>query len=250
MMIRAAYLIRRPVMWQVERTCCDQPSTHFPNSLRNNGQQTCFCLCVVECMFEGQCITIGRTVFKLQCFYFCNKLHLGCNKRNSRTAKRIQHISWYSKGIPVLRATKDPPDTASSFSLTVKRYRLLSGIRISNRQEIFQEFRDQQANHIFLCVTHVTRPCFASVSFWFSTQWFALSAHRWWQKQKGATIAAEILDPVANQWVTKHILRRCTGWVGGWVAARWQRCLLMRIKSGEEERGGSGGVTGNEGICL
>lgn len=183
MRIRAAYLIRRPIMWQVERTYCDQPSTHFPNSLRNSGQQTCFCLCVVGCMFEGQCIAIGCTVFKLQCFYFCNKLHLGYNKMNSRTAK-IQQIPWYSKGIPVLRATKDPPDTESLFSLTVKKYRLLSGIRISNRQEIFQEFRSQQVNHIFLCVTHVTRPYFASVSFWFSTQWFALSDHWWWQKQK------------------------------------------------------------------
>lgn len=149
----------------MERTSCDQPSTHFANSVRNTGRQTCFCLCVAEWTFEGQCVTIGCTVFRLQCFYFCNKLHLGCNKMNSRTAKRTQQIPRYSKGIPVLRATKDPPDTESLFSLTVKRYRLLSGIHISNRQEIFQEFREQQVNRIFLCVTHVTRPCFASVSF-------------------------------------------------------------------------------------
>lgn len=52
-----------------------------------------------------------------------------------------------------------------------------------------------------------------------------------------------LLCPVTNQRVTKHTLRRWTGWEGGRVAARWQRCLLMKIKSGEEEWGvgGEGG---------
>lgn len=170
---------------------------------------------------------------------------------NSGTTKRTQQIPWYAKEFPFLRATRDPPDTESLFSLTVKRYRLLSGIRISHRQEIFQEFRVQQVNHIFLCVTHVTHPYFASIFFLIFHSmvcfvWPSLMTKT--KKKERRLLRRSALrpchQPMGHQTHPEAMYRMGRG---GWVAARWQRCLLMRIKSGEEERGLGGGGHGKWG---
>lgn len=74
-------------------------------------------------------------------------------------------------------------------------------------------------------------------------QWFPLPDWWWWQKQKAATTTTEIcccdLSPTNGSPNTPWGDGQ-DGWRGT-VAARWQRCLLMKIKSGEEEwRSGEG----------
>lgn len=160
--------------------------------------------------------------------------------------------------------TKDTPDIECSLFSSSHWHWSLPGIHISNHQEIFQEFQDQQVNHI----SYMCHSCYASLLCFHFFQifqqnppspFFLVSAQRslsdwwWWQKQKRSDDYRGdlLLRPVASQRVTKHTLRR---WMGGGQSGR--KVTKVPIDENKIRRGGTaglgrrGGVTGNEGICL